>query len=148
MNLAPGFHDLWPTPMGVHRFEQAEAVNPVLARAFTALRAAGCHASGQAPGGFYASEDDLMRRMDLPEWRLLVDFLVDRLQATLARANAGVWPQGRLKMRVEIAGMWFQISNHGAHHDLHNHGNCSWSGSTTCSSIHPRPAASMPTMAS
>lgn len=75
MNLAPRFHERRPTPPGVRRFEQADAVNP------------------------------------LP-----------------ARANAGVWPRGRLRMRVEIAGIWFQTSNQGAHHDLHNHGDCSWSG--------------------
>ena len=32
MSLAPGFHALWPTPLGVHRFDQAEALNPLLAR--------------------------------------------------------------------------------------------------------------------
>jgi hypothetical protein len=24
--------------------------------------------------------------------------------------------------------MWFQFCNHGAFHDVHTHGNCSWSG--------------------
>jgi hypothetical protein len=31
-------------------------------------------------------------------------------------------------LMLEIAGAWFQIQNHGAFHDIHNHGNCSWSG--------------------
>jgi len=27
-----------------------------------------------------------------------------------------------------MRGIWFQISSQGSHHDVHTHGNCSWSG--------------------
>jgi len=128
MTLTPGFHALWPTPLGVERFARAAQINPLLVRIFTAMRAASEHERGEAGGAFHASEDDLLRRIDLPEWSEFVAFVVQRLQATMAQANRGVWPAGRLSLKVEIAGMWFQIGNHGAYHDVHNHGNCSWCG--------------------
>lgn len=129
MILAAGLNLLWPTPVALYRFDQAGEVNAVLARAFKAMAAADRHASGSAsPAPFYASGDDLMQRIDLPEWRRLVEFLVDRLQFTVGQANAGCWPRGQFRLQVGIVGTWFQISNGGAHHDVHNHGNCSWSG--------------------
>ena len=51
----------WATPMGVHHFAQAEAVNPLLARVFQSMRATDPQA---APGSaFYASRDDLLQRI-------------------------------------------------------------------------------------
>ena len=31
-------------------------------------------------------------------------------------------------MQLELTGVWFQIQNGAAFHDIHTHGNCSWSG--------------------
>ena len=61
MALQPGFHALWPTPLGVHRYAQADALNPLLVRIFGALRATQGHARGVAPGAaFFARDDDLL----------------------------------------------------------------------------------------
>jgi hypothetical protein len=133
MTLAPGFHALWPVPLGVHRWAQAEAVNPLLARVFGALRAGQCHARGvAADGAFFASDDDLLNRVQLPEWQAFVRFVVDALRDTVTQANRGAWPAaqaaGGLPLRLAIDGMWFQASNRGAFHEVHTHGNCSWSG--------------------
>jgi len=126
--LAPGLHTLWPTPIGVHRLPGADELNPLLVRVFGALRA-------QQEGGerrpFFASGDDLLQRIRLPEWQGFVRFLVEALRDTVTQANRGAWPadhaaQG-LPLQVAIAGMWFQVSNRGAFHDVHTHGNCSWS---------------------
>lgn len=126
--LAPGFHTLWPTPIGVHRLPGADELNPLLVRIFGALRA-------QQEGGerrpFFASGDDLLQRIRLPEWQGFVRFLVESLRDTVTQANRGAWPaegaaQG-LPLQVAIDGMWFQVSNRGAFHDVHTHGNCSWS---------------------
>ena len=60
---------LWPTTLGVYRWPQAEAANEVLARVFGAMRAL------QTDGGkphFFASGDDLLQRITLPEWQALV----------------------------------------------------------------------------
>ena len=129
MSLAPGQHALWPTPLGVFRWADAAALNPLLARQLGALRLAQCQARGvphDAP--FFASDDDLLQRWQTDEGRALVRFIVQSLQATVAQANAGAWPPGRRSMQVVIEGLWFQASRGGAFHDLHTHGNCSWSG--------------------
>lgn len=110
MSLAPGFHGLWPTPIGVYRLPGADELNPLLARVFGALRLAQAQALGEPPDTpFFASDDDLLQRLQLPEGQRLVRFIVDSLQDTLE-------------------GRWFQCSRAGAFHDAHTHGNCSWSG--------------------
>ena len=64
----------------------------------------------------------------MDEWRLLVRFFVESLRDTTKAANAGAWPDGGLDLRIAFNGMWFQMSSGGAFHDVHTHGNCSWSG--------------------
>jgi uncharacterized protein (TIGR02466 family) len=128
MTLAPGFHALWPTPLSLHRLAGAEALNGLLVRVFGALRATQMHARGGAPGAFFASDDDLLQRVQLPEWQGFVRFVVQSLRDTVQQANAGAWPAQQMALQVQIEGMWFQFSNRGAFHDVHTHGNCSWSG--------------------
>jgi len=137
--LAPGLHALWPTPIGVHRLPGAEDLNPLLVRVFGALRA-------QQQGGdarpFFASGDDLLQRIRLPEWQVFVRFVVEALRDTVTQANRAAWPaegaaQG-LPLRLAIDGMWFQVSNRGAFHDVHTHGNCSWSA-VYCVQVDPEP---------
>ncbi len=116
--------DLWPTPVGLHRFDAADAVNPTLARAFLALRAT----AGAAGASFHASDDDLLQRIRIPEWDQLIHFIVDALHRTVAASNRTHWPESAPGLRIALRGIWFQIANGGAHHDVHTHGNCSWSG--------------------
>lgn len=126
--LTPGLHALWPTPIAVHRMPGADELNPLLVRVFSALRA---QQEGVEPRPFFASGDDLLNRIRLPEWQEFVRFVVESLRDTVTQANGSAWPaeaaaQG-LPLRLAIDGMWFQISNRGAFHDVHTHGNCSWS---------------------
>jgi hypothetical protein len=108
---------------------EADAVNPVLARMLGALRIAQSGSRGEAADApFFASDDDLLARLRAPEGEALVRFVVASLQDAVGRANAAAWPPGRRAMRVAIEGMWFQCSRGGAFHDVHTHGNCSWSG--------------------
>lgn len=137
MTLQPGFHALWPTPLAVRRHGDAEALNTLLVRVFSALRLTQSHARGVAPGAFFASDDDLLQRVQLPEWQAFLRFVVERLRDTATQANTGVWPHG-LGLQVRIEGMWFQFSNRGAFHDVHTHGNCSWSG-VYCVQVDPEP---------
>jgi hypothetical protein len=115
----------WPVPMGVHRFARAAEVNPVLSRVFHVMRLTDAAAED---GSFYASADDLLTRVDIPEFRELLQFIAASLQATAQQANAGVWPEGRHGLQLELTGVWFQIQNGASFHDIHTHGNCSWSG--------------------
>ncbi len=116
----------WPVPMATHRFAQAADVNAVLARVFTLMRAT--DPNHKSDNRFYASSDDLLQRVELPEFSALISFIAQALQSTVKQANAGVWPQGRHGLQLELTGVWFQIQNGAAFHDLHSHGNCSWSG--------------------
>lgn len=128
MAVDPGFQSLWPTPLGVHRYAEAAALNPLLARVFGAMRATQLHARGQSQVAFFASDDDLLQRVQLPEWQDFVKFLVESLRDTATHANHGAWPSRGLDLQIAIEGLWFQYTNHGAFHDVHTHGNCSWSG--------------------
>jgi uncharacterized protein (TIGR02466 family) len=115
----------WAVPMAVHHFAHSADVNPVLADVFRAIRAAD---QRTFPGGLYASTDDLLRKIDLVEFSTLIKFIVASLNATAQAANANAWPAGRHGLELELMGVWFQIQNGGSFHDVHTHGNCSWSG--------------------
>lgn len=117
---------LWSTPLGVHRCAQADEINPMLVRVFRALRAGDERADPAA--AFYASRDDLLQRIRLGEWEQLVRFIVDGLRQTVVLANQGAWPEATPGLQIALRGIWFQIANRGSHHDVHTHGNCSWSG--------------------
>jgi len=116
----------WPVPLDTHTFDQAQDVNPTLARAFMAMRATDPRRQIEQP--FYASHDQLLARVQLPEFDALIQFIVASLQKTVSQANAGVWPEGRMRLQLQLAGCWFQIQNGMSFHDVHTHGNCSWSG--------------------
>ncbi|PWR20537.1 putative 2OG-Fe(II) oxygenase [Zavarzinia compransoris] len=129
LELRPGFHGLWPVPLGISRLAGAEAFNALLVRTFAVLRAEQSAARGQDPSGpFFASDDDLVQRITAKDWQAFVRFVVDRLHDTVEQANDGHWPDRGLDLQVSLKGMWFQCSNGGAFHDVHTHGNCSWSG--------------------
>ncbi|HVF76927.1 MAG TPA: hypothetical protein VNA28_01410, partial [Solirubrobacteraceae bacterium] len=127
MTMGAGFHELWPTPIGLHRYPEAATLNPLLVRVFEEGRAAQRKKRGEEPAPFFASDDDLLHRVKVPEWQDFVRFLVDSLGETAKQANRVAWAGRDLELKVGIEGMWFQFSNGGAFHDVHTHGNCSWS---------------------
>ena len=122
----------WSVPIASHVYDDAAEVNSVLARVFQAMKAADSLLEEKSeqtfPKRFYASDDQLLRRIDLPEFTKLVQFFADSIQKTVSTVNAGVWPPGKMALQLEIMGCWFQIQNGMAFHDVHTHGNCSWSG--------------------
>jgi hypothetical protein len=120
-------HPLWHTPLGVHRFAQAESVNEVLIRVFQAMRVTDASLE-ENDQPFYASRDDLLQRIRVSEWEQLVRFIVDSVRQTVVLANQGAWPEEKPGFQIAMRGIWFQIANQGSHHDVHTHGNCSWSG--------------------
>lgn len=128
MTMAPGLHQLWPTPIGLHRYADAAKLNPLLVSAFAEGRAAQLRKRGEELGPFFASDDDLLHRVKIPEWQDFVSFVVASLVDTATEANREAWAGQVFDLKVGILGMWFQYSRHGAFHDVHTHGNCSWSG--------------------
>ena len=123
-----GFQWLWPTPIGLHHYSDAATLNPLLVRAFGAGRAAQERQRGEESGPFFASDDDLLHRVKLGEWQDFIGFVVSSIGDTAKRANREAWAGQAFDLRVGIEGMWFQCSREGAFHDVHTHGNCSWSG--------------------
>lgn len=117
---------LWSTPLGVHHLAKPDEINPLLVRVFRTMRATDELADPEA--AFYASRDDLLQRIRLPEWERLVHFIVDSIRQTVVLANQGVWPEAKPGLQIALRGIWFQMANRGTHHDVHTHGNCSWSG--------------------
>ena len=128
MTSGAGFHWLWPTPIGLHQYASAADVNPLLVSVFGEGRAALQRQRGEEPGPFFASDDDLLHRVKLAEWQDFVGFVVSSLGETVKEANRDAWAGQSFDLRVSIEGMWFQFSRDGAFHDVHTHGNCSWSG--------------------
>ena len=118
---------LWPTPIGLHRYDAAAKLNPLLVDVFAELRAVQQRQRGEQPGPFFASDDDLTERVQAEEFRDFVRFLVSSLGETVKKANGEAWAGRQLDLRVGFQGMWFQCSREGAFHDIHTHGNCSWS---------------------
>jgi hypothetical protein len=127
MTVDPGVQWLWPTPIGVHRYPGAASLNPKLVKVFAEGRAAQEKARGIEPGPFFASDDDLLHRVTLDEWQDFVGWIVSSLGETAKTVNAQAWAGQELQLQASIEGMWFQYSRHGAFHDVHTHGNCSWS---------------------
>lgn len=119
---------LWPTPIGLHRYGGATRLNPQLAEAFGQIRAVQERRRGEEPGPFFASDDDLLQRVKLAGWQDLVQFIVSSIVETGQQANQDAWAGQVREATVGIEGMWFQCSSGGAFHDVHTHGNCSWSG--------------------
>jgi hypothetical protein len=127
--MATGVEWLWPTPIGIHLYERADEVNPLLVSAFTEGRAVIERQRGVEPGGpFFASDDDLVQRVKLSDWQDFLSFVVSGIGATAQAANAEEWSGLAADIQVGFQGMWFQVSRDGAFHDIHTHGNCSWSG--------------------
>lgn len=127
---SPSTLQLWPTPIGIYQWEQAHEHNTVLKRVLQAIRLAQTqNQTNQAP--FFASSDDLLQRIQIPEWKAWLQFLVHAIRDTAAAANAQAWVSGNEPspgMQIRLNGLWCQFSNNGVHHDIHTHGNCSWSG--------------------
>ncbi|MYW93990.1 hypothetical protein G3I59_26130 [Amycolatopsis rubida] len=127
--LSTGLHLLWPTPVGLYRYDRAGEVNPALVKEFARIRSEQERSRGAEPGApFFASDDDLLERVELDGWKRLVQFLVNGIAKTVEQANLDYWAGQVQKLTVNIEGLWFQAATGGTAHDIHTHGNCSWSG--------------------
>ena len=123
-----GVTSLWPTPLLRKTFSEAEAVNAELLKLFYAQKEAAVKGA-ESSGTVYSSPDDLLRRYDHPALGQLFTFISESVFEAASAANAHIWhtlQPGRLSMHV--VGAWFQIQNRYGFHDIHSHGNCSWSG--------------------
>ena len=123
--MSDGVDLLWPTPLLTVQVADADALNPALIELVADHRKdAGADRAQQ-----YASEDNLLQQYRQGPVPQLFEALSAAVFSAAREVNAGAWAQlNSPRIRVEIVGAWFQIANGGAFHDVHNHGNCSWSG--------------------
>lgn len=115
----------WPTPIFRKVFPEAASVNSELIPLFYAQR----KETGGTDQSVYSSPDDLLSRYTTPSMQQLFGFISQSVFEIASSVNGHIWQRiqaGRLQMHV--VGAWFQIQNHYGFHDIHSHGNCSWSG--------------------
>jgi uncharacterized protein (TIGR02466 family) len=123
MNQAPEM--LWPTPILKRTLENHAEVNAALVDAFIQDR----DAHGGQVGNVYSSSDDILQRLEVPELHALFAFVSNSVFEIAQTMNAGIWKaMGASKLQMHVVGAWYQIQNRYGFHDIHNHGNCSWSG--------------------
>ena len=116
---------LWPTPLLKTSLENHVKVNSVLVELFYKHR----DANGGQAGNVYSSQDDLLQRYDHPALSELFAFISNGVFEIAQAMNSSIWKAtGASKLQMQIVGAWFQIQNSYGFHDIHNHGNCSWSG--------------------
>lgn len=116
---------LWSTPLLRKSFAQSERVNAELVELFHKHR----EADGEVEARVYSSPDDLLQRYQHPALSELFGFISESVFEAASAMNKHIWQgmnPGRLSMHV--VGAWFQIQNSYGFHDIHSHGNCSWSG--------------------
>jgi uncharacterized protein (TIGR02466 family) len=116
---------LWPTPILVKKFEGSGPVNAELVQLFYQE----VQARGGLRGNVYSSSDDLLERYQSPALHSLFGFVSSCVFEVAQAMNAPLWQRlGAGKLQMHVVGAWFQIQNRYGFHDIHNHGNCSWSG--------------------
>lgn len=117
-------HSLWPTSILTRRCEDHARLNPALLELFYRHREG--HPRGRT--GSYASDDDLLKQYGGEQCVAdLAGFIAESVYEIARTVNADYWRKTG-KVRVDLTGVWFQITNNHAFHETHVHGNCSWSG--------------------
>lgn len=117
-------HYLWPTPILTRRYDHHEKVNPALLELFRRHREE--HPRGG--GSSYASDDNLLELYGSEQCvGDLARFIAESVFEISNAVNKELW-RDIGKVRVDLTGVWFQITNDYAFHETHVHGNCSWSG--------------------
>lgn len=121
----PNIQMLWPTPILRKEFPQAAEVNPELVKLFTEHR----KANDKQGASVYSSPDDLLVRYNDEALNKLFEFVSASVFEVASTLNGEAWQHSRSKkMNMEVTGAWFQIQNGYGFHEIHTHGNCSWSG--------------------
>jgi uncharacterized protein (TIGR02466 family) len=120
----PNIQKLWPVHILSKRFSQYQKINPKLLELFYTHR----DKEQRRPNTAYASNDDLLNQYPMhAELEELADFIRSGIFELAKEANGDLWPEND-KVRINLTGLWFQISNGFHFHETHVHGNCSWSG--------------------
>jgi uncharacterized protein (TIGR02466 family) len=117
---------LFPTPLLQKKLETHATINAELVKLFYDHR----KGDGDDEGNVYSSDDDLLiRYKDVQALKDLFNFISQGVFEVASSVNQPIWQQlGSQRLNMNVVGAWFQIQNNYGFHDIHNHGNCSWSG--------------------
>lgn len=116
---------LWATPLLHKTFPDHKTVNAELSQLFYAQKAA----DPNAKSSVYSSPDDLLQRYQNNVMSSLFQFISASVFEVSSQVNAAIWQQANAgQLNMHVVGAWFQIQNKFGFHDIHSHGNCSWSG--------------------
>lgn len=120
------YHQLWPVPILIKRHSRAHDMNQDLLSLFYGHK----EKHQKKPVKSYASDDDLVKvYKDNQALMQLSRFIMDGIFEISAKVNGEYWKRMSLDdMKVNLTGLWFQITNDYVFHEVHVHGNCSWSG--------------------
>ena len=117
---------LWPVSILSRRLAEYRTVNSELVELFRRYQKE--HpAKSTSAGSVYSSPDNFAEGTDNPALQHLEKFIMDNVFAIASEVNAPYWKAGA-SLDVKLTGLWFQISNNFGFHQVHTHGNCSWSG--------------------
>jgi hypothetical protein len=120
---------LWPTPLLRRTLDTHASVNAELVELFYQHRKTDLEARGVKAGNLYSSSDDLLQRYGHTALGDLFAFVSNSVFEVAQVMNASIWQRvGATQLQMHVVGAWFQIQNRYGFHDIHNHGNCSWSG--------------------
>ena len=123
--MTPPLQMLWPTPLLRKTLDAHGKVNAELSKLFYQHR----EEDGGSVGTVYSSSDDLLQRYPHPALQHLFQFVSESVFEVASAVNGPTWKgSGAGRLSMHIVGAWFQIQNDYGFHDIHNHGNCSWSG--------------------
>jgi len=115
--------ELWPVTILTRKFDQSEQVNPALIKLFTLHRAQ--HQTTPVPA--FVSADNFAVDLPNPALDSLKGFIISSVGEIAHALNHKHWKKLK-SVDIDITGMWYQISNDYSFHEMHIHGNCSWSG--------------------
>ena len=119
------FIELWPVTILKSRLENYQAVNTELIKLFRQYQ----KDNSTGPDSGFISPDNFANDIDNRALNILKSFITDEVYKISRNLNEKHWKHFALKsLRVDVTGMWFQISNGFTFHETHVHGNCSWSG--------------------
>ena len=115
---------LWATPLLEKKCEAHKAINDTLIPLFYEQKA-----ENETKGNVYSSPDDLLQRYNHPAMTELFGFISESVFEIASTVNGHIWQQTKAEnLSMHVVGAWFQIQNKFGFHDIHSHGNCSWSG--------------------
>lgn len=120
------FHHLWPVPILIKKHDDPVKINSELLDLFYKHK----DEYQVLPSKSYASPDDLLKTYSKNQAMMrLSKFIMDGVFEVSAKVNGEYWQRMEVAdIKVNVTGLWFQITNDYVFHEVHVHGNCSWSG--------------------